>query len=213
MSTVLNLGKSPTCVCLGVECFQPPLDTSGELCVSSSSFSSLGSVQVPGRMWHRSVQMSYSSGTCWMEAPWLPTVLNMLADVHQCLILKDLVMDNFIRLGAQGSAITVFNPLAAQRCVLCGQVFSSTVCHAWVGMTQAFVWNGNLQWWKEWTGWCAWEGVLNNGISSPKLSYLLIHLFRVGLACCTICIYFSGISAFWDHIIFIMLQISWSSLN
>ena len=31
---------------------------------------------------------------CWMEAPWLPTVLGMLADVpRQCPILKDLVMD------------------------------------------------------------------------------------------------------------------------
>ena len=30
---------------------------------------------------------------CWMEAPWLPTVLNMLADVpQQCPIVKDLVM-------------------------------------------------------------------------------------------------------------------------
>ena len=31
---------------------------------------------------------------CWMEAPWLPTVLNMLADVpQQCPIIKDLIMD------------------------------------------------------------------------------------------------------------------------
>ena len=31
---------------------------------------------------------------CWMEAPWLPTVLNMLADVLQwCPIVKDLIVD------------------------------------------------------------------------------------------------------------------------
>ena len=31
---------------------------------------------------------------CWKEAPWLPTVLNMLADVPQwCPIIKDLVVD------------------------------------------------------------------------------------------------------------------------
>ena len=31
---------------------------------------------------------------CWMEAPWLPTVLNMLADVPQwCPIVKDLIVD------------------------------------------------------------------------------------------------------------------------
>ena len=31
---------------------------------------------------------------CWMEAPWLPTVLNMLSDVpQQCPIIKDLIVD------------------------------------------------------------------------------------------------------------------------
>ena len=31
---------------------------------------------------------------CWKEAPWLPAVLNMLADVHLwCPIIKDLIMD------------------------------------------------------------------------------------------------------------------------
>ena len=31
---------------------------------------------------------------CWMEAPWLPTVLSMLADVPRwCPIVKDLIMD------------------------------------------------------------------------------------------------------------------------
>ena len=31
---------------------------------------------------------------CWMEAPWLPTVLGMLADIPRwCPIIKDLVVD------------------------------------------------------------------------------------------------------------------------
>ena len=31
---------------------------------------------------------------CWMEAPWLPTVLNMLADIPQpCTIIKDVILD------------------------------------------------------------------------------------------------------------------------
>ena len=31
---------------------------------------------------------------CWMEAPWLPTVLNKLADIPLwCPIIKDLIMD------------------------------------------------------------------------------------------------------------------------
>ena len=34
---------------------------------------------------------------CWMEAPWLPTVLNMLAEVpQQCSIIKDLLVDVLI---------------------------------------------------------------------------------------------------------------------
>ena len=31
---------------------------------------------------------------CWMKAPWLPNILNMLADIPwQCSIIKDLIMD------------------------------------------------------------------------------------------------------------------------
>ena len=32
--------------------------------------------------------------SCWMEAPWSPTVVNMLADIpQQCPVIKDLIMD------------------------------------------------------------------------------------------------------------------------
>ena len=32
--------------------------------------------------------------SCWMKAPWLPTILNMLADIpQQCPTIKDLIMD------------------------------------------------------------------------------------------------------------------------
>ena len=48
---------------------------------------------------------------CWMEAPWLPTVLNMLADVpQQCPIVKHPHHGCFGRPGAQRSAISAFNP-------------------------------------------------------------------------------------------------------
>ena len=42
-----------------------------------------------------------------------------------------------IRSGAQGSAISAYNPLAAQWCVLCRQGFSSLVCQELVWATQA----------------------------------------------------------------------------
>ena len=42
---------------------------------------------------------------------WLPTVLNILADVPQCCsIIKDIVVDVSVGQGAQGSAISAFNP-------------------------------------------------------------------------------------------------------
>ena len=41
----------------------------------------------------------------WMEAPWLPTVLNMLEDIpYKCPIIHGY----FGRLSAQGSAIAAF---------------------------------------------------------------------------------------------------------
>ena len=39
---------------------------------------------------------------CWMEAPWLPTVLNMLVDVPWCPLLKDLVMDVLVGQALKG---------------------------------------------------------------------------------------------------------------
>ena len=40
---------------------------------------------------------------CWIEAPWLPTVLNMLADVPQwCPIIKDLVLDVLVGQALKG---------------------------------------------------------------------------------------------------------------
>ena len=40
---------------------------------------------------------------CWMEAPWLPTVLNMLADVpQQCPIVKDLIVDVMVGQALKG---------------------------------------------------------------------------------------------------------------
>ena len=41
--------------------------------------------------------------SCWMETPWLPTVLNILADVPQwCPIIKDLIMDVLVGQAPKG---------------------------------------------------------------------------------------------------------------
>ena len=51
---------------------------------------------------------------CWMEASWLPTVLNMLVSIPHCFpITKHLSHGCFSRHSVQGTAIPAFNPLAA----------------------------------------------------------------------------------------------------
>ena len=88
--------NSTICWSLGVECLQPSLDISGKLCVSSSHISSSSTVQVSGRTCQRSTpRLLIMVAPCWMEeSPWLPTVLNILADIPwQCPIIKDLIME------------------------------------------------------------------------------------------------------------------------
>ena len=103
----------------------------------------------------------------------------------------------FCRPGTQGSAISAFNPLAAQRCVLHRQGFSSSVCQAAAGATlhqrsTSTVGRNGL------------VGVLNRvyqTMPSLPLNYsnkqnFLLHLFEVGLAWQRIGIYPSAIFAF-----------------
>ena len=83
----------------------------------------------------------------------------------------------------QGSAISTFNCLDAQRCVLHRWGFSPSVCQEVAGATQASTLKVYQQCWKKWAGWCAQEGVPNNAISAPKLTdFWLIYLDWPGLA-------------------------------
>ena len=76
--------------------------------------------------------------------------------------------------------------------------FSSSVCQAVVGVAWASMSKVYQQCWKEWQVGVLddWQGVPNNAISAPKLANVLIHLFQVGLAWCTIGIYHSAIFTF-----------------
>ena len=152
MPALLHLGISTTSEGLGVECLQPSLDISGKLCISSC-ISSSGSVQVSGRTCQRSIQMFDSGGTMLDGGSLAPhssqhvgrcssAVPHCKRSCHGCLF----------RPGAQWSAISAFNPLAAQQCVLCRQGFSSSVCQAVAGATQAFTSKVYQQYWKEWAG-------------------------------------------------------------
>ena len=133
---------------------------------------------------------------CWMEAPWLPTVLNMLADVPwQCPIIKDLTMDVLVGQtlkGLQYLHLTLWQ--LSNMCYADG--FSSSVCQVVVGTTRMSTSKVYQQCWKEWASLGAQQGLSNNAISAPKLANFLLHLFQVGLAWHTIGIYHSAISAF-----------------
>ena len=117
-----------------------------------------------------------------MEAPWLPTVLNLLADVpQQCPTIKDLVLDVLV-----GQALKELPYLHLT-------LMLSNVCYADRGSLPQCV----MQWqWQlehlcqrstssagmEWAGWCAQQGVPNIAIPVPKLADGLVHLFQVSLA-------------------------------
>ena len=132
---------------------------------------------------------------CWIEAPWLPTILNMLVDIPwQCPIIKDLVMDVSV-----GHVLKCLSYLHLThwlfRDMCCADGFSSSVSQEVVKATQVSTSKVYQQCWKKWAGWCAQEGVPNNAISAPKIANFLVHLFRAGMAWHTIGIYHFAISA------------------
>ena len=94
MPALFHLRNASTSGGLEVECLQLSLEASGKLCVSSSCFGSSSSVHISGRTVKGQLRLLILVAPCWMEGPWLPTILNMLADIAQlCAIVKDLIMD------------------------------------------------------------------------------------------------------------------------
>ena len=75
--------------------------------------------------------------------------------------------------------------LAAQRCVLCRQRFTSSACQVVEGAIHASTTKVNWHCWKEWTSWFSKEGVPKNAMIYLNLRAFLLHLFRFGLAWCT----------------------------
>ena len=90
----LELGNSTDCGGLGVECFQPSLDFQVSYVFPPQALvplvlSKFLAEHVNGQVRHLILVAPYG-----MEAPWLPTVLNMLVDVLQFgPIIKDLARD------------------------------------------------------------------------------------------------------------------------
>ena len=189
---------------LGVECLQPSLDMSGKLCVSFSGSGPSSSVQVSGRTCQRSTQ-TFDSGGTMLDGGSLASHSSQYGGRNSSAVFhcKRSHHGCFSRPGAQESAVSAFNSLAAQQCVLHQQGFSSSVCQVLVGASQTSTSKVYQQCWIEWAGWCVQQGLPNNAISAPKLANFLLFLFQAGLVCHTIGIYFSAISAFlephWIH--------------
>ena len=156
---VLHLGKSTTSRGLGVGFSQPFLDISGKLCLSSSCISPSSSAQVSGRTCHTSIQTfalaSNSSQHVWRHS-WM-------LSCH-----KGSFHGFFGRPGTPYSAISTFNPLAAQRYMLCRQWVPSSVCQVVTGATWLSTMKVSQQCCQEWADCFAWEGVPNNPISAHK---------------------------------------------
>ena len=89
----------------------------------------------------------------WMEAPWLPTVLNMLADIPQwCPIIKDLIVDVLIGQALKGLPylhLTLW--LLSDVCYVDRGSLPQSV-RQW-GATQTSTSKVYQQCWKELTGW------------------------------------------------------------
>ena len=95
------------------------LDVSGKLCVSSSRISSSSSVQVSGRACQRSTWLFDSGGTM-LDGGSLTLHSSQHLGRHSSAVPHHKRSHHgcFSRPGAQGSAISAFNSLAAQQCVL-----------------------------------------------------------------------------------------------
>ena len=114
MPALLHLWNFTTSGGLGVECLQPSLEVSGKLCFSSCCISSSSSVQVSGRIWHRAIQTFYSGGTM-LDGGFLASYNSQHVGRHSLVpsCHRRLHHGCFCRPGAQGSAISAFNVLAA----------------------------------------------------------------------------------------------------
>ena len=106
----------------------------------------------------------------------------MLEDIlYQGPSIKNLIMI-YSRPGAQGSAITAFNPLAAQRCVMCQQGFSFLVCQTVMGVSHASLLEMNASnAMLGRTGQLVCLGICTKQcLSFAKIAEFLLHLFQVG---------------------------------
>ena len=115
MPTLFHFENSTASGGLGVECLQPPLEISGKLSVSSSSSGPSCSGQVSSRTCQRSTQ-TFTSGGSMLDGGSLASHSSQHAGRHSSMVFhrKRSCCGCLSRPGAQGSAVSAFNPLSAQ---------------------------------------------------------------------------------------------------
>ena len=119
MPTLFHFGNSTASGGLGAECLQPSLEISGKLCVSSSGSGPSCSVQVSSRTCQWSTQ-TFTSGGSMLDGGSLASHSYQHAGRCSSVVPSSKRSHHgcFGRPGAQGSAISAFNLLAAQQHVL-----------------------------------------------------------------------------------------------
>ena len=180
---------------LGVECIQTIIEVLGYLCITTTCINSFSFLQVSSGTCHKSIQTSHSSGTM-LDGGSLAS--HSSQDVGRCS--SSVSHHNrshqrcFDRLGAQGSAITAFNPFGAQMCIAQTRVpfVSLSVC----GGDDSSIYNKHLPVVLERSGMLVHlKGCTKQCHFFPSISLFLFHLFGLGLAWHTIGIYHSAVSA------------------
>ena len=108
---------------LGIECFHPSWNIQVNYLFAIPTLVSPSSVQISCRTCHRSIQTTYCSDNL-LDGGFQAPHSSQNAHRHSSLLFyyKRSCCGCSSRLDSQGSAITAFNPLAAQRCLLCSWV-------------------------------------------------------------------------------------------
>ena len=92
-----------------VECIQPSMEVSGELCISSTCTNSTSVVQVSSGRYHKLIQTSYSSGIM-VDGGFLASHSSQCVGRHSLSMshCKKSHHECFGRPGAQGSTVAAF---------------------------------------------------------------------------------------------------------
>ena len=103
MLALLYSGKTVTSRRVGVECVQPSMEVSSELCFPPPALIPIEMSKFLAEHVRSQFRVSILVAPCWKEVPWLAVVHNMLENIfHQCPIVKDLIMDVLVGLLLKG---------------------------------------------------------------------------------------------------------------